>query len=74
MAQSLARDGLNVALELISPAVTDIASLILNRASDTGADLLVMGAYGHSGLREVALGGTTRAMLTAMRVSVLMSH
>jgi hypothetical protein len=30
VAQSLARDGLNVALELISPAVTDIASLILN--------------------------------------------
>lgn len=74
VAQSLARHGFNVALERIGAAGTDVASLILNRASDSAADLIVMGAYGHSRLREFVLGGTTRAMLTSMTVPVLMSH
>jgi nucleotide-binding universal stress UspA family protein len=38
------------------------------------ADLIVMGAYGHSRLREVVLGGATRKMLEAMTVPTLMSH
>jgi nucleotide-binding universal stress UspA family protein len=47
---------------------------MLSRASDTGADLVVMGGYGHSRLRELVLGGATRSMLEAMTVPVLMSH
>ena len=42
--------------------------------SDLGADLLVMGAYGHSRLRELVLGGVTRTILKEMTVPVLMSH
>jgi nucleotide-binding universal stress UspA family protein len=38
------------------------------------ADLIVMGAYGHSRLRELVLGGVTRTLLEAMTVPVLMSH
>jgi nucleotide-binding universal stress UspA family protein len=38
------------------------------------ADLLVVGAYGHSRLRELVLGGVTRTLLRQMTVPVLMSH
>jgi nucleotide-binding universal stress UspA family protein len=47
---------------------------LLSRASDLSADLIVMGAYGHSRWREVVLGGTTRSVLRSMTVPVLMSH
>jgi nucleotide-binding universal stress UspA family protein len=46
----------------------------LSRLADLGADLLVMGAYGHSRVRELLLGGATRAVLRSMTVPVLMSH
>ncbi|MCP4935474.1 MAG: universal stress protein, partial [bacterium] len=42
--------------------------------SDAGADLLVMGAYGHSRLRERTFGGVTRTILDQMTVPVLMSN
>ncbi len=47
---------------------------LLARASDMDVDLLVMGAYGHSRIREVILGGVTQTMLKHMTVPVLMSH
>jgi len=47
---------------------------ILSRAVDEGADLIVMGAYGHSRAREVVLGGATRGMFKHMTMPVLMSH
>ncbi len=50
------------------------ASLILSRAADYGADLLVMGGYGHSRLQELVLGGVTRSILSSMTLPVLMSH
>ena len=48
--------------------------VLLSRAADLGADLLVMGAYGHSRMRELLLGGVTRSLLHSMTVPVLMSH
>ena len=48
--------------------------IILSRISDQGADLLVLGAYGHSRMRELVLGGVTRDILQHMTVPVLMSH
>jgi nucleotide-binding universal stress UspA family protein len=48
--------------------------VLLSRASDLGADLVVMGAYGHSRWRELVMGGATRSMLESMTVPVLMSH
>jgi len=47
---------------------------LLSWASDIGADLLVMGCYGHSRLREFVLGGASRYLLTGMTLPVLMSH
>lgn len=47
---------------------------LLSRAADLGSDLIVMGGYGHSRLREIVLGGMTRTILGAMTVPVLLSH
>ena len=51
-----------------------IGELLLSQAADFGADLIVMGAYGHARFQELVLGGVTRTMLQAMTVPVLMSH
>ena len=51
-----------------------IGELLLSQAADLGADLIVMGAYGHARLQEFVLGGVTRTLLNAMTVPVLMSH
>jgi nucleotide-binding universal stress UspA family protein len=50
------------------------ADVLLSRLSDLGADLLVMGCYGHSRVRELVLGGMTRGILQHMTVPVLLSH
>jgi nucleotide-binding universal stress UspA family protein len=55
-------------------ASVDVGSVILSRAFDLGADLIVMGAYGHSRVREIVMGGATRTVLRSMTVPVLMSH
>jgi nucleotide-binding universal stress UspA family protein len=48
------------------------SNALLSQAADLGCDLIVMGAYGHSRLREMILGGVTRDMLRRMTVPVLM--
>ena len=53
---------------------TAVGELLLSRAADFNADLIVMGAYGHSRLRELVLGGVTRTLLATMTVPALMSH
>lgn len=47
---------------------------LLSQAADLGSDLIVMGGYGHTRMRELVLGGVTRTMLRSMTVPVLMSH
>lgn len=75
VARYLEAHGLTVAVEF-QPGLSDIgpAELILSRAADHGADLLVMGAYGHSRLQELVLGGATRSILSSMTLPVLMTH
>ncbi|MBJ7251856.1 MAG: universal stress protein [Acetobacteraceae bacterium] len=74
IARHLARHGMKVEVAMaIADDVPDSA-LLLNHASDMGADLLVMGAHGHSRLREFILGGMTRSLLREMTVPVLLSH
>lgn len=70
----LARHGVKVMVARQSGAGYDVGAQILSRAADVGADLIVMGAYGHARVREMVLGGVTRTMLEAMTVPVLMSH
>lgn len=52
----------------------DIGDALLSFLSDFNADLLIMGGFGHSRLREMVLGGVTRTMLESMTVPVLMAH
>ena len=52
----------------------DVGNQLLSLAADTGADLLVMGCYGHSRAREWILGGATRTVLASMTVPVLLAH
>lgn len=51
-----------------------VAEALLSHAADTGADLIVMGGYGHPRAWELVLGGVTRTLLQSMTVPVLMSH
>jgi nucleotide-binding universal stress UspA family protein len=74
IAATLARSGVRVDVEAL-PAVSGSAgSAILESAAARGCELLVMGLYGHSRLREVLLGGVSRDVLSAMTFPVLMSH
>jgi len=52
----------------------DVGDAVLALTSEVGADLLVMGAYGHSRLRETIIGGVTRTVLQHMALPVLMTH
>jgi nucleotide-binding universal stress UspA family protein len=52
----------------------DVGNELLSRASDLSADMMVMGCYGHSRLREWVLGGATATILESMTIPVLMSH
>lgn len=70
----LTRHGIRVNVHEAVVPHDDIGNALLSRLADTNADLLVMGCYGHSRLREIVLGGVTRTILSAMTVPVLMSH
>ena len=74
LGQHLARHGLKVDVKRITSPDIDTASTILSYAADASTDLIVMGGYGHSRLREFVLGGVTHALLDSMTVPVLMSH
>jgi nucleotide-binding universal stress UspA family protein len=74
IALHLARHGINAEAAQTPGANIGIGDVLLSYASDRGADLIVMGAYGHSRIREMVLGGTTRHLLQHMTVPVLMSH
>ena len=69
----LARHGVRPQLRQLPPA-DNVSEALLSYAAQSGADYLVMGAYGHSRLREFMLGGATREMLGSMTVPVLMAH
>ncbi len=74
IAHHLARHDINADAKRSVANRIDAGDVLLNYVADSGADLVVMGAYGHSRLREMVLGGVTRHMLEHMTVPVLMSH
>src|SRR5206468_1617267 len=74
LALHLARHGLQVTARQTDSAGLDPADVLLNTAADEGADLIVVGGYGHSRVREVVLGGVTRRLLRTATVPVLISH
>lgn len=74
IALHLARHGIKVEVGRVESRDVDVANTILSHIADRSSDLLVMGAYGHSRLRELVLGGVTRTILHDMTVPVFMTH
>jgi nucleotide-binding universal stress UspA family protein len=74
IARYLARHGIQANVELAEAAGADTGAVILECAATVEADLIVMGAYGHSRFTELVLGGVTRTVLRRMTVPVLMAN
>lgn len=74
VARFLERHGVQAQMRREVADDIDAANLVLSRAADLSADLIVMGGYGRSRLAERVLGGMTRSMLESMTAPVLMSH
>lgn len=74
LATHLARHGIHVTVHRVPGVGRDPGEVLLQWAGEYGADLLVAGGYGHSRLREWALGGTTRFLLQHASLPVLFSH
>lgn len=70
----LARHGIDITTKSLYGAPAAVGEVILDAAADGGADLLVMGAYGHSRFRELVLGGVTAHVLEHAPIAVLLSH
>ena len=70
----LARHGVRVEAATLTVDDVRVDDALLSQAFDLGADLLVMGGYGHSRLGEFVLGGATRHILRQITIPVFMSH
>ena len=71
---ALARHGVKCEATEVARPQAGVGRTLLMRAAEHGSDLLVMGCYGHSRLREFVLGGASRHVLDHMTIPVLMSH
>ena len=74
IALHLARHGVKAEAAATAADGIDISDVILARASDLGADMIVTGAYGHSRTREWVFGGVTENLMRDTTLPVLMSH
>jgi nucleotide-binding universal stress UspA family protein len=70
----LVEHGIQADLHVLPLGPGPFGQALLHKAHDIGADLLVMGAYAHSPLRELILGGVTRYMLEHADLPVLLRH
>jgi len=74
LSQMLARHGANAEVSVLAKTLPRVSDVIARHVAEQGAELLVMGAYGHSRFRESILGGATRNMLQIADVPLLMAH
>lgn len=74
LCQMLVRHGVRAEVSVLARALPRVSDVLARHLRDMNADLLVMGAYGHSRLRESVLGGATRHMLELAEVPVFMAH
>jgi nucleotide-binding universal stress UspA family protein len=72
LAESLKWQGIKAEIGMVYSPSSSEAQSLQNKAYDRDADLLVMGAYGHSRLREFVLGGVTEDILRGCAIPVLM--
>ncbi|HEX9857787.1 MAG TPA: universal stress protein [Paracoccaceae bacterium] len=74
LCQMLVRHGVKAEVSVLARTMPRISDVLSRHIRDQNADMLVMGAYGHSRFREAILGGATRNMLEQAEVPVLMAH
>lgn len=74
LSQMLARHGVDVEISVLAKSLPRVADVLLRHVTDMNADMVVMGAYGHSRFREAVLGGATRYMLEQSNVPLFMAH
>ncbi|MGQ9371389.1 universal stress protein [Azospirillum sp. A39] len=74
IAEYLAWHGINARLTIVKSGSEPVGQTLMNKATEIGADLFVMGGYGHSRMREMILGGVTRHVLNHAGLPVLMAH
>ncbi|QND60029.1 universal stress protein [Mesorhizobium huakuii] len=74
IASALSRHGANVSVSVQQSGGTSVDDMIQNRVAETGADLLVLGAYSHSWLRQLLFGGVTRTVLRTAQVAAFLSR
>lgn len=74
LSQYLARHDVPVEIDVLSKTLPRISDVLSRHATDMNAELVVMGAYGHSRFREAIFGGATRNMLEQTTLPVLMAH
>ncbi len=74
LAMMLSRHGVHAEVSILARTMPRVSDCLSRFARDKGSDLIVMGAYGHSRLREAMLGGPTRDMLQAAGVPLFMAH
>jgi len=74
LSKNLARHRIDVVLDKVDAKGRAIGVVLDDYIASHGADMLVMGAYGHSRLREFVLGGATKSMLSKPRAPILFSH
>ena len=70
----LSHHGCNVTVSQFPSGGREVAQCIRDHAQEFGADLVVMGAYGHSRMVQTVLGGTTRSMMDQTDIPVLFAH
>lgn len=74
LSQMLARHGIKAEVTVLAKTMPRVSDVINRHVRDSNADMVVMGAYGHSRFREAILGGATRHMLEMAEVPVFMAH
>jgi nucleotide-binding universal stress UspA family protein len=74
LSQMIARHGCRAEVSVLAKTMPRVSDVIRRHAADRNADLVVMGAYGHSRFREAILGGATRNMLEGCELPVLLAH
>lgn len=74
LCQMLVRQSVRAEVSVLAKTMPRVADVLNRHVRDKDADLIVMGAYGHSRFRESIMGGATRNMLEGADVPVLMSH
>ena len=74
LAQMLSRHGVSAEVSVLAKTVSRVSDVIARHLVDQNANMLVMGAYGHSRIRESILGGATRNTLQMAKLPVFMAH